>query len=165
MTELVLSSSKMYFSYGQFLVYDQSVQLPGCDWTDDHFDQGFARRESVACIRAMDDFGYAEVSVWAGMYIPDAAHKRVIAVPFFVESGLVIVEGPEEMNTGRQISMSPGSYRLVVAQKPLGEEAEEIALYFEPLRQPALCSEILVQDEELNPRLPLVETAHIAGES
>jgi hypothetical protein len=112
----------------------------------------------------MDDFGYAEVSAWVGRYIPDALHKRVIAVPFFVNSGLVMIEGPEEMNVGRQISLPPGSYRLVVAQNPIGDEAEEVALYFEPLLESAPCSEILVQDKELNPRLPLMETVHIAGE-
>jgi hypothetical protein len=72
----------VYFSYGQFMVFDRSVKLPGLDWTDAHFSQGFARRESVVCVRALDEFGNATVRVRIGPYAPSDLYARVIAVPF-----------------------------------------------------------------------------------
>src|SRR6185295_10740927 len=90
------SLPRLYFSYNQFMVYDQSVQLPGCDWTDDHFAQGFARRESVVNFNALLEFGYADVEISFEPYQPKQEDERVIAVPFHVMSGKVVVEGPEE---------------------------------------------------------------------
>lgn len=156
----------MYFSYGQFMVFDQDVKLPGCDWTDEHFAQGFARRESTACIRALGEFGQADVRAGTGPYVAKDEYVRVIAVPFAVESGVVVVEGPEEMETERTIKLPPGNYRLVVAQAMgVGEEEEAIDLFFERVPQPVPRSEILVRDDELDPPTPLIETAAVAGES
>lgn len=154
----------MYFSYGQFMVFDQSVKLPGCDWTNEHSAQGFARRESTVCIRALSEFGQAVVRVLSVPYEAKNDHMRVIAVPFAVESGIVVIEGPEEISTGRTIQLPIGNYRLVVAQTMTGEEEEVIDLFFEQVPQPLQRSEILVRDEELNPPSPLIEIAEIAGE-
>ena len=155
----------MYFSYGQFMVFDQSVNMPGCDWTDEHVAQGFARRKSSVCIRALTEFGDAVVTAHATPYVRGDDHVRVIAVPFAVDSGTVVIEGPEESGTGRTVELQIGSYRLVVAQKRLDEDEEAVDLFFEKTPRLESRSEILVRDGDLDPPSPLIETAGIAGEA
>src|SRR5689334_1078334 len=89
-------SPRLYFPYSQFMVYDLSVQLPGCDWMDEHTAQGFARRDSVVNFNTLLEFGYTDVTVSREAYQPQQEYQRVIAVPFHVTSGKVVVEGPEE---------------------------------------------------------------------
>jgi hypothetical protein len=156
---------KMYFSYGPFLVFDQSVKLPGCDWTVEHLAQGFARRESTTCIRALGEFGHANVRASMTPYVVKDEYVRVLAVPFAVESGIVVIEGPEEIGTDRIVKLTPGNYRLVAAQAIAGEEEEMIDLFFERVSQPLQYSEILVRDDELDPPIPLIESAAVAGEN
>lgn len=157
-------SPRLYFSYSQFMVYDQSVQLPGCAWTDEHSAQGFARRESTVNFNTLLEFGYADVTVRRSAYQPSAEHDRVIAVPFRVASGEVLVEGPEEMDVERAFTLPPGNYRLVAAQRVTGDEEEVIDLFFEPLAELLERSAILLADDALNPPTPLLETAAVAGE-
>jgi len=158
----VLSPS-LYFSYGQFLVYDESVDLPGCDWTEEHSAQGFARRESVVNFSTLLEFGESDVTVYRGTYVPRKEYERVVAVPFHVVTGVIVVEGVEEAMIDRRILLPPGHYRLTAAQYVIGDEEEVIELYFEPRAYPLERSEILLADEALAPPTPLVETAGIAG--
>jgi len=157
-------SPRLYFSYSQFMVYDQSVRLPGCAWTDDHTAQGFARRESTVNFNTPLEFGYADVAVALCAYQPREEYERVIAVPFLVTSGKVIVEGPEEIKPERSIALPPGNYRLVAAQRVAGDEEESIDLFFELLTQPLERSAVLAADKALNPLPILLESAGIAGE-
>jgi hypothetical protein len=145
------------------MVYDDSVLLPGCDWTKAHLAQGFARRESVVNFNTLLEWGQADVAVSIGVYEPQAEYQRVIAVPFRVTSGKVIVHGPEE-TVPRSLSLAPGDYRLVAAQYVSGDDEEVIDLWFEPRGIAAERSSILVADAALNPSVPLVETSKIAGE-
>jgi len=165
MTTKTALSPRLYFSYSQFMVYDGSVQLPGCDWTEEHTAQGFARRESVVNFNTLLEFGYADVVVNREAYELQQGYQRVIAVPFRVTSGKVVVDGPEETAVERSVSLPPGQYRLVAAQHITGEEEEAIDLYFEPLTKALERSTILVADHALNPPTPLIETAKIAGEA
>lgn len=157
-------SPKLYFSYSQFMVYDQSVRFPGCDRTEQHTAQGFARRESVVNFNTLLEFGHANVAVNLGSYEPQPDYERVVAVPFLVTSGKVLVEGPEETEVERNLTLPPGNYRLVAAQHATGDDEEVIDLYFEPLTKALERSAILVADEALNPPTPLLETAKIAGQ-
>lgn len=157
------SNPKLYFSYSQFLVYDESVKLPGCAWTDRHSAQGFARRESTVCFGSILEFGYANVVISQNFYRPNKEFKRVIAVPFLVMSGNVVVDGPEEMNTDRSVTIPPGNYRLIAAQCVVGNNEEAIDLFFETVVEPLTRSIILVADEKLSPSASLLETAEIAG--
>ena len=119
------------------MVYDKSVRLPGCAWTEDHSAQGFARRESTVNFGTPLEFGYADVAVSRGKYQSRGEYMRVIAVPFLVASGRVIVCGPEELNDQkRPFDLSPGNYRLIAAQRIMGDEEEAIDLFFEPLARP-----------------------------
>jgi hypothetical protein len=158
-------SPRLYFSYSQFMVFDQSVRLPGCAWTAAHTAQGFARRGSTVNFNTPLEFGYADVAVAHGAYQGKEEYERVIAVPFLITSGQVIVEGPEEARPERNVSLPAGNYRLVAAQRITGDEREAIDLFFEPLTKPLERSAVLVADGALNPPTLLLETAEIAGES
>lgn len=146
------------------MVYDQSVRLPGCAWTDQHTAQGFARRESTVNFNTPVEFGYADVTVSRSSCEPREENDRVIAVPFRVASGKVVVEGPEETTPERSFELPPGDYRLVAAQRVIADDEESIELFFEPLAKPLQHSVVLVADEGLNPPVSLLETAGVAGE-
>jgi len=161
MLQIVLQP-KLYFSYGQFMVYDGSVQLPGCGWTEAHSAQGFARRESAVNFSTLREFGHADVYVHRGAYHPQREHQRVIAVPFLITSGNVIVNGPEEAARERSFTLPSGHYRLIAAQRAVGDDREVIDLYWEPLVEALKQSAILVADAELHPPTRLIETAEIA---
>ena len=153
----------MYFSYGQFMVYDIDVISPGCAWTEDHTAQGFARRDSVVSFISILDFGQADVTFVLGAYQPTREFDRVIAVPFTVVTGRVLIEGPEEMDAGRTIELPPGFYSLTAAQRVLNDDWEDVHLFFESLADPRKSSTILVADDMLSPPFPLLETVEIAG--
>jgi hypothetical protein len=156
----------LYFSYSQFFVYDASIQMPACEWTKAHSDQGFARREGTVAFGTLLEYGTAEVRVRICPYQPREEYERVIAVPFAVVSGKVIVDGPEETETGRDRSfmLAAGEYRLVAAQRVTGDENETIDLFLELLAKPLEQSTVLIADDALNPPMPLLETAGVAGE-
>ena len=147
------------------MVYDQTEQLPGCDWTEEHTAQGFARRESTVCFGTLLEFGHADVSVMVGSYQAQSDYERVISVPFRSVSGKVTVEGPEEFEVNRAFEMPCGDYKLTAAQAIVGEDEERIDLFFEPVFAPINGSAILVADEMLKPQEALIETAGRAGAS
>jgi hypothetical protein len=163
MNSKIALSPRLYFSYSQFMVYDESVTLPGCSWTDEHTAQGFARRESTVNFNTPLEFGYADVVV-ASAYQGREEYARVIAVPFLVTSGSVIVEGPEETEPTRKVTLRPGDYRLIAAQRVTGEEEEAIGLFFELLSKPLERSSVLIADKALTVPNRLLETAGVAGE-
>ena len=161
MTKVQLTP-RLYFSYGQFLVYDQSVVAPGCLWTERHTEQGFARRKSTVCFGTLLEFGYADVNYRIGRLIASESYERVIAVPFVVVTGKVVVDGPEENDVQRLVELPPGNYRLVSAQRALADDEEVIDLFFEKVDGLCHLSEIIVADEELDGGDALLETADVA---
>ncbi len=156
----------MYFSYNQFLVFDVNVRLPGLSWDQENVDQGFARQGSNVAFLTLIQFGTADVRWEIGPYLPMESDARVIGVPFAVTSGTVRIQGPTEGRQGMVIEVEPGNYRLVAAQEVLsdeeGEESEAISLFFEPVAELPLTSEIIVADGDLKPTYPLTETAEPA---
>lgn len=158
-------SPKLYFSYGQFMVYYQNVSLPGCAWTDGHSAQGFARRESVVNFSTPLESGYAEVAVHRGAYVTDHRHERVMAVPSKAISGMVRVEGPDETDVERSLALPPGNYRLVAVQRVMGDGEESIELFFDPLTKALEQRAVLVADKAMNPPRALLETSGIVGEN
>ena len=117
---------RLYFSYGQFMVFDAAVSAPGCLWTDIHNAQGFARRESTVSFATLVEFGYADVFYHEGHFQSEKTYERAIAVPFAVVSGKVVVAGPEEIKIARALELPPGNYRIVAAQRLRGDEEELI---------------------------------------
>lgn len=155
-------SSKLYFSYGQFMVYDQIVAAPGCLWTDGHTAQGFARRASTVCFGTLLEFGYAEIKYELGPFVAENLYERVIAVPFVSVSGNCLVEGPEENDVRGPLEIPSGNYRLVAAQRVTGEEEEAIDLFFEAVEQLPQHSAIIVADAQIGAAGALIESADVA---
>jgi hypothetical protein len=150
------------FSYSQVLVYDCAIELPGLNWTEKHVAQGFARQESCAGFGTLLEFGVAKVHARVGMYKANKKYERVVAVPFSAITGDVFVEGPEDTEPAGKIAIAPAYYRLVVAQRVVDDENQLIDLFFEPLVDQLKHSEVLVSDEDLDPSLPLMESAETA---
>lgn len=152
---------EIVFSYNQFLVFDKSVPMPGCIWTDSHVKQGFARRDSMVCFGTILEFGKAFLNVYFEPYKESKNHQRVITTPFSSPSGVVLIEGPEERNTSHSIRLEPGNYNLTAAQQVKGD-IEDIDLYFDKVIEPCKHSNIVIADEDLDPPAELVEQAEIA---
>jgi hypothetical protein len=161
-SESAVFSAKIYFSYSQFLVFDKSVKLPGCAWTEGHFRQGFARREMNVCFGTPLEFGYADIAVHLGPYKRKDEHQRVIEVPIEVSSGEVEVAGPEEIEHKNVVKLAKGSYRLVAAQAVTDDDNEMVDLYFEKLSEPITESRIIVCDNALHPPSLLLESVEVA---
>ena len=160
----MLLSPELYFSYSQFLVYDEVVERSGLLWTKKHVEQGFARQYSTVCFATLLEYGTAIVSVIAGAYVP-GDYQRVIAVPFQAVSGVILVEGPES-DIDRKVVISPGHYRLLAAQSIVNNDdengEERIALFFESVDGPLKKSHVLVADKNLSPSETLLENAETA---
>lgn len=144
-------------------MFDATIEHPGCEWTDEHVAQGFARRESVVNFGTLLEFGSAELNVSFCAFEPREEYERAIAVPFRVLSGWIEVSGPDEVGVGRKFTVPSGNYRLVAAQYIVDDEEEVIDLFLEALAEPSERSAILVADELLDPQAMLVETAEVAA--
>ena len=161
-SEAAIYSATVYFSYSQFQVFDSTVKLPGCAWTEGHYKQGFARREPNVCFGTMLEFGHGDVTVHLGPYEGKDDHERVIEVPLEVSSGEVVIGGPEEYPNKHIVKVAPGHYRLVAAQTVTGDDREAIDLYLEKLSEPVSRSRIIVADNALNPPSALLENVEVA---
>jgi hypothetical protein len=153
---------RLYFSYGQFMIYDKSIEFPGCSWTEQHASQGFARRSSSVCFSSILEFGEAEVTIFLRKYHPKKEYERAISVPFLVIDGAVLVDGPEEIGINRSFYLGPGNYQLTVAQFCINENTEIIDIFFEYKDRPIENSLILIADNQLSPVFPLLEIAEVA---
>lgn len=160
---MIISEFGIEFSYHLFLIYDSDVDLPGNEWTETNSNQGFARRDSSVNFGTLFQFGYAQVQVFKDDYLFNKDDERVIKVPFYSPSGKVFIEGPEE-NEKHSVIIEPGHYLLTAAQQARDDdESLFIRVFFCKVEIPAMRSEILIKDEQLNPPHELSETSGIAS--
>jgi len=168
--DTILFPSPMYFSYSQFLVYDGSAGRKGFHWTEAHGRQGFARNNVNVSFSTLLEYGYADLSLRIGPFANMRPYTRVIEVPIYAPSGTVGIEGPEEWDAQRTVSVEPGYYRLIAAQllqedvfDPYGadNERERIDIFLERLKQPLANSRIIIADARLHPMEPLIESAEL----
>jgi hypothetical protein len=162
MSSNLILSGRFYYSYSQFMVFDRSVKLPGCAWTDAHFLQGFARRDQNVCFGTLSEFGHADLNVYLAPYETRDEYERVVEVPLKVLSTEIAISGPEEYPEKYVAQVTAGDYRLVSAQATVREDLETIDLYLERLAFPLAGSRIIVADGALRPPSPLLETAEVA---
>jgi hypothetical protein len=160
---MLLLEDVAYISCGQILIFDHAVSLPGLEWSEQHYAQGFARQPSNVALRTLIEFGDATVRVWVDEDPPSLEiYSRVHAIPFEVTTGKVLIEGPEEINIGRSLDLPDGHYRLTLAQLAESESTQLVHLMFQKLVEPMSCSAVLLKDEDLAPILPLLESAATA---
>jgi hypothetical protein len=157
----ILGRFRFDFDHGQFLVYDVSVEGPQCEWTEVHCNQGFARRESAACIATMLQDGSADVTVFFGPFVEQESYQRVIALPFHAPEGKIVIGGLLELYLAHVLFCPRGHYKLYVAQWIADEEDERegVHLFFHPQEEPVTKSEITLADEGLSPPAILLESA------
>ena len=122
---------KLRFAYSQIVIYDSVVSQPGCNWTNEHYAQGFVRREGVVCFGTLLEYGKAEVEVIYGDYAPRDL-TRVIRCPLRLESGSVCVVGPEEWPEpeDHKLALSPGMWSITCGQSILGPALPSLVLWF-----------------------------------
>jgi hypothetical protein len=157
--KLIVLSPDLYFSYGQFFVYDKELTNPATEWSPDHTRQGFARRERAIAVGTLLEFGFATVTVGLDLPNPLTSYERVLALPLELRSGLLAVDGPEEHPIARWCPAAPGYYRVLIAQRTIEDEREDIAISLERLATRLDRSEVLIADDALDPPTPLIETA------
>jgi hypothetical protein len=154
MSEFIAEFS-FFFEYGAFSVRDSSVD-EDITWEDPHSRQGFCRAESTVAFGALDEWGNAHVKVFRLGFGNSSHLDRLIAVPFFSPSGIVIVEGFDAPTP--LFSVGQGHFRLWVGQYVIEQEEIGIEIHFEHLETPALKSEIIIKDDDLHPDAELLET-------
>ena len=155
----------VYVSYGQIMVFDASVKLPGCLWTPEHGRQGFVRRDQTASFRTIVEYGHTPVHVHLEPFVSSPEHVCAIEVPLRVTSGAVAIGGPEEIERKNLVALPAGSYRVTCAQSGTESEGETVEIYLEKLERPLTHSRILVAGDFFDPPgppSPLVEDAEIA---
>jgi hypothetical protein len=152
----------LYFAFNQFYIGDKACNQEIPEWTQALLNQGFARRPSVIAVATLTQDGEAPITVTVGQYQPSDKNTRVIQTPFFAKSGEIVVYGPEENpNERTDYTISPGNYRLTIAQNQIDEENIEVDIYFEPTKALDEQSKIIVADDMLSPNYPLIETASL----
>jgi hypothetical protein len=157
--EIVLSPN-LYFSYSQFFIYDKGIGKRACDWTKDHSRQGFARREHTVAVGTLLEFGHAQVCVHAGSPRSIEMFDRVISVPLRIETGRLAVDSVEEYSIDRSIEITSGTYRVIIAQRAIDDQIEEIVIYLDEFKKgEPIRSEILLADDALDPPSTLLESA------
>lgn len=149
----VLGRFQFDFNYNQSLVYDVSVEAPECTWTEEHCKQGFARRECVACIGMMLQYGQADATVYFGPYLQQKDYQRVISLPFHSPTGKIVIQGMMEIYLSHILFCDKGHYKLYVAQWIRDDEEgrEGVHLFFHLQENAATKSEIILADEGLSP--------------
>jgi hypothetical protein len=158
-----LGTFMVEFTHGQILVYDSSVPNPQCLWTKRHLEQGFARRESTVCFVTLLDSGEAVTTAYFGSYVENGAYSRVIAVPFFSETGRIIVSGVLEIHCARLVFVPPGHYAVYcgqyITEKGFEEDKQVVDLFFEKQKTAVTASKILLRDEGIQQSGQMLEQA------
>lgn len=110
------------YSYGQMMAFDSSETLPGSHWTQQHYDQGFVRRQLSVAVRTLTEYGSATVSAFLGEPMSLEAYSRAISVPIEIPSGLLHLEGPDEYPNKRSVKVIPGCYFLLFCQAWISDD-------------------------------------------
>lgn len=161
-----IASFQIYASYSQFMVFDDSVRLPGLNWTEAHSRQGFIRSESSIGFGIPYEFGKSRVDVFLGAPPPlEAKCDRAFSVPFYAPTGRIVVSGPEEVppDASQIFEVPLGHYKLTAAIRAVGEQEFDIGIFLEPTQIPVASSVVLVADEYMTANDVLVETGGVAG--
>jgi hypothetical protein len=149
------------FSNGVFYILDKKQEMIMYDWDTVHVQQGFVREKGFIAVATLLPWGIANLEVVTttnDMYDFEDA-QRLIAIPLTVTGDSIVISSLDEP-WGQSFELSPGFYRVFIAQKALGEGTEVINIVLEQQQLEVQKSIILKVDPQLDPPNPLIETAN-----
>lgn len=152
----------LYFSYGQLIAYDTTEQAPGSIWTDKHINQGFVRRPKCVGVCTLLKNGTARIAVFHGEPMPLEDYDRVLSVPINLPSGILHLEGPEEVTIHRSVSLSPGVFRIGFAQMLNSDANLRVDVFIKMIDEANPLSKLLKSDNALSESVVLCETGDAA---
>lgn len=158
----MIGPSEMYFSYGQFMVYDRSERSPGSLWTEAHVAQGFIRRPYSIGFGTILEYGRASVRIFLRELTDLDTYERIVRVPIELRTGVMQIDGPEEHPTRRSVQLDAGHYQICVAQRVIDSDSEAIDIFIVPCNSAANQSQIVLADSHLTLLHELVETGDVA---
>lgn len=148
----------LHYAYGLVMVFDQYETVPQAHWTQQHQDQGFARRERSVLFSTLRQEGKARVNAFEGRPNDLNQGDRIISVPLQILSGKLNIQGLEEWPIKRSVKVSPGVNTVILSQR-IDEGTDELVLDFFIDMLATDTSRILKADRSLNVPPVLLETA------
>jgi hypothetical protein len=142
-------------------MFDESEEAPGSLWTEDHWSQGFVRREKTVAFATIDQAGLAVIRVLAGVPSNVEPYQRAICVPLRLPTGRLRIEGPEEYPVERFVEVEPGDYVALLGQRFDAGGVLVLDLFIDSARGRAN-SEVVKADPLLKVRPELLESAEPA---
>lgn len=151
-------SPSVRYSFNQVVFFDDSEGAPGSSWTEEHWRQGFARRETVVAFATIRQAGIALLNACYGSPDDSEPFERLISVPLRLPTGKLRIEGPEEYPIDRFIELPPGEYVVILGQRFGAHQALDFHLFVDAARG-RNSSQILKADQVLDPPPVLLESA------
>jgi hypothetical protein len=160
MKKIDLEGSRLlHYAYGLVMVFDATEKAPQARWTQQHEDQGFARREHSVLFATLKQEGKAIVNVFNGWPNDLSQSSRVIAVQLSLSSALLNIRGLEEWPIDRFVRLVPGSYTVILSQRLDKNTGQLILDFFVDSLCETRNSRVLKADEALKVPGVLLETA------
>lgn len=148
-------STTLEVSYLQISLFRSQIQDPFNDWSDRHYEQGFAWRDGSVGFRCLDD-GPIEITVVVGRTDEAPGAIRVIEVPFRMdETGRGKVA---TISNGLAFDLLPGEYKVTFAHGAEAESGMWCRLFLERVQTPP-SPRVMVFDEPIDLSLPLAMDA------
>jgi hypothetical protein len=125
----IAGSTELHYAYGLIMVFDRCETKPHARWTQQHEDQGFARRERSVLFSTLRQEGLARVSAFEGWPEDLNQGARIIQVPLNISSGNLNVQGLEEWPIERSMKVKSGLNTVVLSQR-IDPATEQLVLEF-----------------------------------
>lgn len=118
---------RIFVSHGIIFLYDTSEKAPGNDWTEQHQEQGFARRASAINVSTLVENAWARLSQGASDEMSGC--ERIVSCSLFSTSGTV---GFSSVDPGGPVIWRghPGWVRITLGQSYSHEGEELEFVYF-----------------------------------
>ena len=143
--------------YNQIPVFDPSLDELFNLWSDNHVKQGFSWRQGSVSFGTISDQYEWDFDLYVKKFEKnvETEYIRIIRVPFMVGEGGVEIG----LITSQAFDIPPGPYALTFCIAKNKETSKfRGMLYFESVEE-LPDAEILMQDPELEPPIPLIMTA------
>lgn len=148
-------STTLEVSYLQLSLFRYQIQDPFHDWSDRHYEQGFAWRDGSVGFRCLDD-GPICITVGVGRMDEVQGATRIIEVPFRMDE-----PGRAEVATisdGVAFDLSPGEYKVTFVHGADAELGMWCRFFLEPVQTPS-SPRVVAFDEPIDLNKPLAMDA------